>query len=72
MMTMLVLDSATAAAVAGEDTAGHALRPRPLADGTFALPARVLADPAHARHHATLRKLPRREAVECDWDEADD
>lgn len=71
-MRMLILDAETAAAVAGSTADGAALEPIPLADGTFALPARVLADPAHAAHHATLRDLPTREVAECAWAETVD
>jgi len=66
-MLMLILTAELAEQVRGPTGHGAALEPRPLADGTFALPARVLADPAHAEHHATLRDLPTREAAECAW-----
>lgn len=66
-MRMLILDAETATAVAGSTADGAALEPIPLADGTFALPARVLADPAHAERHAQLCGLPTREAAECAW-----
>jgi len=72
-MQVLILDSATAQAVRKRSPlTGAALEPRPMADGTFALPARVLDDPAHKRHHARLRRLPTRLAAECAWLEVDD
>lgn len=66
-MRMLVLEAATAAAVAGETAGGAVLAPVPLIDGAFALPVRVLADPAHAAHHQMLRSLPTRHADDCEW-----
>ena len=71
-MLVLILTPELAEQVRGSSAGGAALEPRPLADGTFALPARVLADPAHAERHATLRHLPTREAAECAWAETDD
>jgi hypothetical protein len=61
-MMMLILDTETATAVSGP-----MLDPRPLADGRFALPERVLSDPHHADHHARLAGLPRLPAAECAW-----
>ena len=49
-----------------EATLSAALALPPLAGGTFALPVRVLAEPAHAVHHETLRSLPTCEAAECE------
>ena len=66
-MMMIILDAATAAAVGGGSRNGAALDPRPLADGDFALPARVLDDAAHADHHALLSTMPTRPLAECVW-----
>lgn len=66
-MEMLILPPAVADAVRGPTAAGAALDPRPLADGGFALPERVLADPDHAEHHALLAGLPRLPAADCIW-----
>ena len=46
-LLMLILDAATADQVRGLISPGNALAPRPLADGTFALPVSVLNDPAY-------------------------
>jgi hypothetical protein len=70
-MRMLILDAATAAAVAGETALGAALAPVPLMGGAFALPVRVLSDPAHALRHHVLRGLPTSLAVDCEWPAAD-
>jgi hypothetical protein len=70
-MRMLILEAATAAAVAGETELGAALAPVPLMGGGFALPVRVLSDPAHALHHQMLRGLPTRHADDCEWPPAD-
>lgn len=45
---MLILTSAVADQVRGLTVKGHALAPKPLADGTWALPEAVLNDPFHA------------------------
>lgn len=59
MSDWIVMSAAQAAGVAGTSTAGHALDPRPLADGRFALPTRVLRDPAHAAKHPALAGFAR-------------
>lgn len=51
---MLILTAANANQVRGLTVRGHALAPRPLADGTFALPEAVLNDPYHAVHRDYL------------------
>lgn len=71
-MDMLILDPGTADIVRGPTGPGAALEPRPLADGDFALPARVLEDPAHAEHHALLATMPRRPLAECVWPAEED
>ena len=64
----IILDAAGAAAVAGPTQAGHALEPVALADGvSFALPAEVLDDPAHAARHGLLATFPLREVVDSEW-----
>lgn len=67
MMLMLILTPAIADAVRGPTSNGATLDPRALADGTFALPTRVLDDPNHALHHALLATLPTRALAECVW-----
>lgn len=66
-MRMLILPAEIAEAVTGPTANGAELLPRPLADGTFALPVRVLMDPKHQQHHEVLRWLPLRESEDCDW-----
>lgn len=56
---MIILTPAQADHVRGLTVKGHALAPRPLANGTFALPEAVLNDPAHAQHKAYLSALPK-------------
>lgn len=65
-MLLLILTAEQAAAVRGE-TDRAALDPRPLADGSFALPERVLQDPSHAMHHVLLDVCPRRPLEDCVW-----
>lgn len=55
---MIILTASEANQVRGLTTKGHALAPRPLANGTFALPVAVLNDPAHASKWAFLNTLP--------------
>lgn len=71
-MLMLILTPAVADAVRGPTSKGAALEPRPLADGDFALPERVLDDPAHAEHHALLATTPRLPLSDCVWSEEED
>lgn len=59
----IVLTSAEADQVRGVTTPGHELKPVLLNDGNYALPDRVLTDPAHAEHHAFLSGLPTRTIV---------
>lgn len=66
-MMMIILDPANAEAVRGRTADGAALDPRPLADGTFALPECVLGDPAHIIWHTVLAAVPRRSLAECNW-----
>lgn len=55
---MIILTANQADQVRGLTVKGHALAPRPLANGTFALPVSVLTDPAHAKRWALLKTLP--------------
>ncbi|OYX13436.1 MAG: hypothetical protein B7Z15_07300 [Rhizobiales bacterium 32-66-8] len=69
----ILLDATAAAAVRGMSSAGHSLEPVLLADGvSFALPAAVLADPAHAARHALLASAPQREVGDADWRHSDE
>lgn len=52
---MIILTPAQANEVRGLTVRGHALVPRLLADGNFALPDAVLSDPYHAVRHAYLK-----------------
>jgi hypothetical protein len=54
---MIILQPTEADQVRGLTVRGHALAPRPLADGTFALPEAVLTDPYHAVRKAFLSTL---------------
>ncbi|TCT07611.1 hypothetical protein [Aquabacter spiritensis] len=64
----ILLDAATADAVRGPGATDAVLAPVPLADGlTWALPVAVLADPAHAAHHARLAGCPQRAVAAQDW-----
>ena len=64
----IILDAVAAATVRGPTQAGHSLEPVLLADGvSFALPAAVLADPAHTTRHALLASAPQREVVADEW-----
>jgi len=71
-MLMLILDPSTAETVRGPTDAGAALEPRLLADGDYALPARVLDDPAHEQHHAMLATMPTRPLADCVWPDDDE
>lgn len=66
MAEHIILTKAQADAVRGKSTPTAALEPIEMADGTFALPAAVLADPAHARALAALRTRPRRQVAAAD------
>ncbi len=64
----LILTAAQAQALSGVTTPGSALWPMVLADGVrFVLPVAVLADPAHAAHHADLAMLPVAEVPPTDF-----
>lgn len=56
---MIILTKLQANLVRGLTAKGHALAPRPMADGKFALPESVLNDPAHAKFRAILNALPK-------------
>jgi hypothetical protein len=63
----IILTGEQADAVRGPTAPGAALDPRPLVGGGWALPVRVLLDPAHEQHHALLADLPVREVPEEEW-----
>ncbi|RKK04821.1 hypothetical protein EBE87_20280 [Pseudoroseomonas wenyumeiae] len=63
----IILTADQAEAVRGPTAPGAALDPRPLQSGAWALPVRVLLDPAHEMHHALLGDLPVREVPEEEW-----
>jgi hypothetical protein len=67
MPSMMILDAAQAASLRGPTAPGSALDPRPLVDGTFALPIAVRDDPAHAGVHGILQDLPQREVAAEEW-----
>lgn len=54
----IVMTTAQANAVRGETSPGYVLAPVPTLDGKYALPVRVLSDPAHASKHALLLTYP--------------
>lgn len=54
---MIILTSTDADQVRGLTMKGHALAPRPMVDGNFALPETVLNDPAHQSKRAFLATL---------------
>ena len=64
---MIILTSAQADAVRGQSSPGFALDPRPLADGTYALPEAVLTDVNHASKWAILAPLPKRQVLPNEW-----
>lgn len=65
---MIILTEPQAEQVAGPTSDGSELRPMPLANGTtYVLPPEVLADPAHAEHHAFLSTLPVRDILPEEW-----
>ena len=67
MTTMLILTEAQAEAVRGPTSSFSALDPRPLTDGSFALPVAVLSDPAHAASQDALDGLPQRSVAAEEW-----
>jgi hypothetical protein len=56
---MIILTKLQANLVRGLTILGHALVPRPMTDGKFALPESVLDDPVHARFRPLLNALPK-------------
>jgi len=65
--TMLILTAAEADALRGPSGPGSALDPRPLDDGTFALPVAVLSDAAHAALQNALQGLQQRDVDDGEW-----
>lgn len=65
---MIILTKEQADNVRGLTKRGHALAPRLLADGTYALPERCKDDPEHAVHSAFLKALPTRAVLEAEWE----
>lgn len=55
---MIILTPEQADQVRGLTAPGHAIAPRPLANGNFALPEACINDPAHAVHSTFLKTLP--------------
>lgn len=66
-MIWLILTAEQADLVRVSANPAYALDPRPLADGTYALPARIINVPEHAAHRDLLAALPQREVVEGEW-----
>lgn len=64
---MIILTAEQAEHVRGPCGEYSELDPRPLADGAFALPARVLDDPDLEEHRDYLAALPRRAVSEEEW-----
>jgi hypothetical protein len=56
---VIILTKLQASLVRGLTTKGHALVPRLMADGKFALPESVLNDPVHAKFRPILNALPK-------------
>ena len=64
---IIILTADQAANVRGEPVAGHALEPRPLADGTFGLSVTVLSDPFFVDFHDVLAALPQEDSTTITW-----
>lgn len=64
---MIILTAGQADVVRGETEPGHALDPRQMAAGGFALPVAVLSDPAHEVHHDFLTGLPEMDSDDIVW-----
>lgn len=68
----VILTASEADAVRGETSPGYYLTPRSLADGvTWALPARVLSDPAHESKWHLITALPQRTVTPEEWPPSD-
>lgn len=64
-MIILTLDQVED--VVGASSPRASLDPRPLKDGTFALPERVLVDPNHFAKWPMLCALPKRNVGTDEW-----
>jgi hypothetical protein len=62
----IILTSAEAAQVRGETTPFNVLAPIQLLDGRYILPVGVVQDPAHAKHHELLGRLPQEDIAISD------
>lgn len=67
-MILIVLTADDADNVRGLTILGHALAPRPLSDGRFALGKSVLTDPAHLEIRSFLTGLPLVDVAENEWE----
>ncbi len=67
MNLFVILNANQAGAVRGPTTPPAALEPIARQGGTFILPLAVLADPAHAMHHALLSGLPQLDSGSPDF-----
>jgi len=68
----IILTKAQADALRGMTSGTTALMPVPLKNGTeWALPAKVLDDPAHASKRRALAAITKRELTKADWPDPD-
>jgi hypothetical protein len=66
-MCIIFPSRGAAQAFHGLSVPGHALWPRRLKNGDYALPARVLDDPAHLSRHSGLQGFPQRDVSLNEW-----
>lgn len=64
MANFIILDASQADLVRGPTTPPASLDPIERQGGLFVLGAAVLADPAHAMHHALLSTLPQMDGAD--------
>lgn len=69
---MIILTKAQADLVRGRVNLTNSLAPRPLNDGTWVLPEKVLDDPVFTRYRTFLSGLPKATVTVSQWDERDD
>ena len=62
--TVLILSPEQANAIRDQS---HLLDPRPLTNGSYALPIRVVDDPTHKELREILTDLQKREVDDADW-----